>query len=243
MFSILILTEDSSKHAHQTLERLLISTFAMIESGYQPRRLVFQEQSTLGQARQAVIANQWESQKAKDIKPKRELRRLIANRLLEGPGVVMFHFDGDQPWANRAACTRFGRFQQEIVGPVREIIEGRHPGAAEEALQRLILVTPFYSMEAWLYQNADKLQRILTETYQGQDLPLAHSWQADDSLLDELLRPKECICARDRHNRELASGFPADKVYNVGKSYSETVERLLSCDSLTAALKKTWQEP
>lgn len=117
--------------------------------------------------------------------------------------------------------------------------------AVQSRLDRICAVTPFYSIEAWLYQNTT-CARELCERGCGRHLELIERWERDRGLLDELTRPKQALCIGGRENAELAEGFTAalaDALYELGKSFHETVERLERCPGIRDALRETWRAP
>ncbi len=66
-------------------------------------------------------------------------------------------------------------------------------------------------------------------------------WEANRGALDEISKPKEVFCLKDRCNHELAShGFPHEQAFAVGKSYAETVMGLLECADLCTAIVRTY---
>jgi hypothetical protein len=70
--------------------------------------------------------------------------------------------------------------------------------------------------------------------------PLEEHGRTEPGALDELDKPKEAICFRDRYNYALASsGFPHEQAFRADKSYAETVMRLLECADLCAAVART----
>ena len=111
--------------------------------------------------------------------------------------------------------------------------------ACQAALARLVLVMPFWSIEAWCYQNTDVAIRLCHEHHSGADVSLFQRWQQDRTALDDVPKPKDTACLRDRHNRELSSqGFPADDVYLAGTSFAAAVDALASIPDLRAALTR-----
>jgi hypothetical protein len=69
---------------------------------------------------------------------------------------------------------------------------------------------------------------------------LSGQWQQDRAILDELPQPKTLLCFGAEHNLALArQGFPTDAVYDARRSFAETVDRLMACSTLIAALAAT----
>jgi hypothetical protein len=188
--------------------------------------------------------------------------RFVAEKLLEGhiwpdtgtPSFVFFHFDGDHTWQNRH-LTEDGK-----VADLKEFIQRRVTPALDRALHkqreadpdvdvdagrtaallRLRRLTPFYSIEAWLFQNTVEARRLCLLTC-GKHVDELQEWEADRGKLDELAKPKDalpCIATQD-HVALASSGFPARDVYAVGKSYAAAVGNLRRCSDLRAALART----
>jgi hypothetical protein len=238
--SVLVLTEDSASDSHDVIATLTKKTFQMIVEGCQTHRIEFQPADAL--AKQATRGTQWKSARVDRV----SLVRTIANKLLEAEpqGFVVFHIDGDRSWRERSHSENHARFGQLIEQPVRDLIHGlRGEAAADQAMERLFLLIPFYSIEAWLFQNLDRLRRLCQTQYAGRDLETVATWEADRGLLDEIWKPKAAICVKAQHNVVLAEGFPADEAYGVGKSYTEVVDQMMVCAVLETALLATMHSP
>jgi len=79
---------------------------------------------------------------------------------------------------------------------------------------------PFYSIEAWTYQNTAVSVRLCNARYGGRDAAVFAEWAADPGRLDEVERVKEVAVLKGKHNLELASdGFPAETRFRAGKSF------------------------
>jgi len=95
---------------------------------------------------------------------------------------------------------------------------------------------PYYTIEAWLYQNTDVAIRLCQEKYQGQDVQKFLHWQSNRVQLDEEVEELH-VCLGKKHNLELASsGYPARAVYEAKGSFYAAVEALGACSDLRAAL-------
>jgi hypothetical protein len=102
------------------------------------------------------------------------------------------------------------------------------------------LLCPFRSIEAWLYQNVDRAMLICRRQHRGDHVHALAAWKANRGDLDELPRPEHEVCLRKEHNLELAShGFPAAVVYDLGKSFTQSVDRMKQCAALGSALVRT----
>ncbi|MCK6589196.1 MAG: hypothetical protein L6Q76_16615 [Polyangiaceae bacterium] len=211
-------------------------------------------------AKRAMRGNLWKSTRPSDRSKIIDLGRSIAAKLLEedGPGFVFFHVDGDRVWSERTTSENVEKFDAFVRDFVRQTLDNvlrrkrRKAGEPlnEEALQheietalsRLFRLTPFYSIEAWLYQNTVEARR-LCGLHCGKHISAISEWEKDRSLLDEVLKPKskEFSCLEDRHNIVLAeNGFPAESAFGAGKSYAHAVMAMLDSKELLGALASTY---
>jgi hypothetical protein len=249
--SILVLTEDSSPHAHETVSALARRGLQLVDEHTATQRIRFQPTD----ARRAVRANMWQSRRPHPQLV--DLRREIARKVLEdgAPGYVLFHFDGDRPWSERQASPTIDKFQQFVRGlrPLVEqnlkdrglLREGDDADAlVNERLGRVCEVVPHYSIESWLYQSTGRL-RELCRGGCGRHLDLIDQWETDRSLLDEVRRPKDEVCVGSSKNRDLAESITrriSAEIHDTRQSFHATVERLQSCPGLREALRATWAD-
>jgi hypothetical protein len=215
--------------------------------------------------RGVMHGNQWRSRNPKDIGLRERIvlfGRFIAEKLLEGhirpaveaPSFVFFHFDGDHAWRDRHLAegekvADLEDFLQRQVVPAidRALHKQRAAGITVDvevgrkaALLRLRRLTPFYSIEAWLFQNTVEARRLCSRTCR-KHVDELQMWEADRAKLDELDKPKDklpCIGTQD-HVALAGDAFPAGAVYAVGKSYAVAVDNLRRCSDLRAALART----
>ncbi|HSO00812.1 MAG TPA: hypothetical protein VLS89_21120 [Candidatus Nanopelagicales bacterium] len=260
VLSLLVLTEDSAASAHDVVVALTRKMLWLLDPGY--RRDLVEFRPADGASRKVAQGNLWKSRKPRDRARIVLLGRVIAARLLQEdvPGFVLFHIDGDVPWSRHEDSENVERFEGFIRDYVRPALDHalrtqqkdrgeswpdeQMDGAMQAALLRLLLLVPFYSVEAWLYQNTEVARRLCAEAC-GRHLELIGEWEADPGLLDEIEQPKKRICLGDgprsaEHHRALAEhAFPADRAFAAGKSFAATVTRLLGSDDLCAALERT----
>jgi hypothetical protein len=137
--------------------------------------------------------------------------------------------------------------QTIVVARVRQLLRGRPGSTAEDAetrLRRLFPVVPFYSIEAWLFQHTEVAVRLCRERYQGRDVGQFEEWRQARTALDDVAKPKEAVCLKAAHNLECAgAGYPAQKVFEAGRSYAACVERLRACAALNDLLDATAGRP
>jgi hypothetical protein len=245
--TVLILTEDGSHQAHDVVVALVKKAFRILSPACRTNRIGFEPQNDM--ARRYVVGNFWKGDGPKKGRARFqtvELSRLIATKLLESdpPGFVVFHFDGDRTWSRSHESENARKFQERIVRGVRLLVSDKlqlDAAAVDRILTGLRALTPFYSIEAWLYQNLGEARKIAAELGNPAELveQLA-AWEADRSRLDELERPKEHSLLRDRHNQRLAeAAWPADDVYLLERSFTRAVDGLAECRALLDALADT----
>jgi len=261
--SIVLLTEDGGTHAHETLAAVAKRMCLVIEENCRTNRIDFLKPSQ--SLRGVMYGNQWRSRNPRDIGFRERIilfGRFIAEKLLEGhvrpeavtPSFVFFHFDGDHAWQDRHLT------EEEKVADLEEFIQRRVTPALDRALHkqreagvevdvedgrnaallRLRRLTPFYCIEAWLFQNTIEARRLCLLSC-GKHLGELQQWEADRGKLDELDKPKAalpCIETKD-HVALASSGYPAREVTEIGKSYAAAVENLRRCRDLRTALVRT----
>jgi hypothetical protein len=111
----------------------------------------------------------------------------------------------------------------------------------DEHMSRLLLLTLYWCVEAWLFQNTEEAGKHCANPG-DQCTPLLSAWKADRSKLDEERTPKELLCFRDRHNAVLAGpSFPRDELLQAGKSYAAAVNFMRTCAPLVASLRRAAQ--
>jgi hypothetical protein len=210
----------------------------LVDENTQTQRIRFEPANE--DAAQAMRANRWKSSGKAPGDHRRSvlLVRSIATKLREAMGFVAFHFDGDTTWRDRDSSGNAHEFRKGVIERVRKVLAEHSPESVEN-VSKLIAIVPFYSIEAWLYQNTAVALRLCREQYNGKDVELFEQWRADPTLLDDVERPKELTCLGSRHNLELTKGFPAAAVAQTGRSFASVVEAARSCAALVAALAST----
>jgi hypothetical protein len=252
--SLLVLTEDGAEGGCDTIAALVKKMLLLIDGACKTHRIEFKPQGE--DASRAMRANLWKSTEPRDYAKIVLLGRAIAAKLLEqdeagqtGFGFVLFHFDGDRSWSERASSENLEKFEvfvrqyveQSVDTALRrqKVIAANIEREKAAAMLRLRRLTPFYSIEAWLYQNTAEARRRCANAC-GRHLERIAAWEADRGLLDELDKPKKQLCLGADHNLGLAtSGFPAEDAFKAEKSYFAAVMNLLECVDLSAALERT----
>ncbi|WP_375755896.1 hypothetical protein [Corallococcus exercitus] len=249
---ILALTEDSGRQAQPTLQRILKEALKLVVVGVDlnPARVRIEPLPENDRALHAIHANQWKAHP-----PTRNtvvLLGAIATRLLEPAGFVVFHFDTDRVWSKREGSENRQKFETIIRSGVRRILQGEgappiNPRArpslttaqVEAALNRLLILSPCYSMESWLYQATNELHPLCQGRHDSDEhAQLIAKWTTDRARLDEVHQPKVVMgqCVADHHNETLSKSFPAEDVWLAERSFHESVERLRACTALVEAL-------
>jgi hypothetical protein len=239
--SLLILTEDGAATGHATIVEVVKRMLRLIVPDYQTHRLGFEPKDE--QAQRAVQGTRWKNETPKHYAELNLALRTIATKLGRADGFVLFHIDGDRRWSDRASSENQPKFDTIVVDRVRKLLRGRPgttPEDAEIRLRRLLPILPFYSIEAWLFQHTEVAVGLCRDKYQGRDVDKFEAWRQDRTALDDEDKPKEAVCFGSAHNLECAgSGYPAQDVFDSGRSYADCVVRLLECAELTALLEAT----
>jgi len=196
-------------------------------------------------ARRAMHGNIWQSNNPLDEPARRLLIRSIITELLKPDGFVLYHIDGDVPWSRHESSANVREFRSRMFPPIEAGVRSRVPAEAEKRMKRLRLLVPFYSVEAWLYQNTREARRLCEDEGCGQCHTRLADWEKNRTSLDDVTQPKKTtLCFRDKYNARLASsGFPTEEVFSVQASFARAVDGLLECDELTVALERAYATP
>lgn len=241
--SFLVLGEDSAGDAHETLVALAKKIFRLVDDSYDWQQIRFEPP----EVKAALRGNLWKSKNPKDNQDRLDLIRYIATKLLEGEtSFVLYHIDGDRTWADREESENVRKFQAFIETDVRQFVEHRRrqtgrPIEGAFSLAQLLVMVPFYSLEAWVFQNTQLCRRLCEEheTCKGKHAALFEAWQKDRTALDDILGPKEKICFGGKHNHRLAESLDVDTVYYAERSLYETVNDFMRRPPLVRALALT----
>ncbi len=238
--SILVLSEDSAKTASDTLGQLAKKAARLVDKQCQTQCIVPEPASENSKA--ILAGNLWKSSQPKHRQQRVTLVQSIATKIKEPDGYVLFHIDGDRAWAKKSTSENVDKFDKLIRRPVKEYLRTKLAGdKADELIKRLVLWVPFYSIEAWLYQNTGVAIPLCKEHHRGTDVAKFETWRKDRGLLDELTGTKLKSCLGSDFNLELTQGFPTKEVYEVGKSFSEAVDSFRDCSELMKSLSATHQ--
>ncbi|WP_164008564.1 hypothetical protein [Pyxidicoccus trucidator] len=252
------MTEDSGDDAFDTFKRVARELLKQVDEyiNTHPERLAFEPLRST-EALQALNGSIWKSRAARDRQKQVTLIGTIATQLMLENGWALFHVDGDRTWADRSSSENVQKFRPLVWEKVRLRIlmeleqrekqtanpttPSEREARANQRMTRLKQVVPFYSMEAWLFQNTREAVRLCAEHYRNTDVERFNAWEQDRTALDEVLEPKKKVCLGAKHNLELASqGFPARAVHDAGKSFAAVVQELSQDEELTEALSRTY---
>lgn len=265
---ILLLSEDVK--GASVLQSVLTRTFHSMVPGFDQSRVEFQdihrfieEGDERARIREVCMPTRWDSRNPEHQAQLARLLDRIVTGLRKHPlGFVFVHADGDKPWslrehsANRKSFDALRlKLQQKLAPPneptraqrrARPNTVNRHPGTegAEMTLERFVCVMPFYSMEAWLYQNTDFACELCQTRDQGRCVPLINEWASNRGELDEIEKVKEHLCFQDSHNTSLAERFTVTNARNAEKSFEEFYKALQANSQLLNTLAKaTFESP
>lgn len=236
--SVLVLSEDGAKDAQEVCVRLFKKICQLIDPATQTQKIHIDPPNEA--AMRIVHGNLWKARKPNDHEFV-TLIRTMTNKLCEGDGFVVFHIDGDRVWSKHETSENCRKFDEQVRIRIERLLvaQGRSEEEVKLALSKLIMLYPFYSIEAWLYQS----QAVLRQRCCGkkEHLALLNAWAEDPKQLDEVDKPKDALkCIKDQHNLELAKCFVAPTVYDLRQSFHKTVEDIACRDRLEVALRQTW---
>ncbi len=241
--TVLAWSEDSAKKAHEVVALLAKRMFILVDERCSTNLVRFEPLTPQGaeQLKGAV----WKSKKGSDRPARVQLLRTVADALVKEDGFVLVHLDGDTAWAHRTTAPLPADVEEHLRGPVRQLLtqlkDSKKPMLdVDDCLSRLLLLVPYYSIEAWLFQHTSEARKLCC----GEHHASIVEWERDRAMLDELEKPKEALpCLRsktDEHPTLAGRGFPANEVYAAGKSYAAAVDALKACPALVTAIERTW---
>ncbi|HEY4117728.1 MAG TPA: hypothetical protein VGM56_07730 [Byssovorax sp.] len=231
--SLLVLTEDGSDGAIRALVACMLS---LVDPAYRADRCRMEP------VRAKILrGNAWKDRNRYDEAV--DLARSVATKLLEGStSFVVWHIDGDTTWKRQKDSTNLAQFHKTFEIKLRQVMKQQHVDDAdiEVALKRLFVLMPFYSVEAWTYQNTEVAAKACGCRERDAHTQLFDAWRADRGLLDEVSMPKDAICLTDRLNVELAEqAYPAADVDRAQKSFAAAVKHLRDSAELVRAVAAT----
>ena len=236
---IRIFTEDGATTATKTIEavvkRLLYAAYPQIQT----QNIKFLPPLPVHDP--IVRGNKWLSGAPHDQPAIIDLFRDIATDAVKSDHFVVFHFDGDTTWAQRASATTPKQFETKIVDKAKQhaITMAQERGNVSPVDdEKIIRLVPYYAIEAWLFQNFDECERLATEPADRTQLA---QWRNNRGLLDEHIRPHEKMSIGKSNNLPLAKSLSNATVRDVvatGKSLAAIVQGLQCNAALSAAVAR-----
>lgn len=238
--SLLVLTEDSGEHGFATMRAMVLAMLRHIAPDAKVENVEIaptEEEHVL----RSMRGNRWMDETTHDgHRWRTTLIQTIATTLGEG-GFVIFHCDGDTSWKKRKESTKKTKFEKLIELGIRARLRDAvrlTPAKIEAAMKRVLLIVPHYSIESWLYQNTEEAIRLCHAHHGGTDAPQFEEWAANRKQIDEVLKPKDAVCLKDKYNLALATkDFPFAHAVGVKKSLHVAVNQFQACSDLETALK------
>lgn len=238
LVTITVVSEDGSPSGQSTVLKFIKRAAISVCATCQPQNLKCEPREAALQ-KQSISGNLWKSGEPRDHVKIVQLRQYLATRLGRASSLVFYHFDGDVPWNERERCENKTKFERAILDGVIQLLAkpphavgtARSKEQIDECISRLILVVPFYSIEAWLFQNTEQLiehcKKRCSRSCHLEHKKVLLTWATKPEILEELEKPKDEYCLKGTKNLELAeTSFPWPKLESVGKSFSAFVKDL-----------------
>jgi len=252
VFSVLLLTEDGSKHAPTVLELLTRRLFRHLDDRCDTSRINFEPPDP--EARSMFTGNAWMEHRRDRVR----VHNYVAQKLHNDRGFVVHHVDADQTWQQYTTQTpkpQVTKLDSLLLTPVRKILHADYKKRApdnsdaartaevEARMVRFFRLVPCWEIEAWLYQNTERALRLCKQRSTCRCEELLAQWRADRRLLDEQDNPSDQLCLGKDHNKELAQGLPVAEVYAASKPWTRCSAATPSCTRSSAPIKNTGQPP
>jgi hypothetical protein len=211
---------DSQSTIEAILKRLFVAAFGPVNTS------AVQFHAARPLHRKMLSGNSWQSSSRQDQRLKTDLINEIANLTKMANTFVVFHYDGDRPWAAKHSAVLPAKFDE-----LTALIRSQH----RDAQRRIIPLVPFYAMESWVYQDIEGCRR------NGGNEVMLSNWSADRGALDEVVRPHLEMPFGKKNNAELAKGLTnavVSEVVAAQKSLAAAVSAVRQCSDLRLALER-----
>jgi hypothetical protein len=235
---IMVLTEDHYPEPHRALVRAMLR---LVKPNHNAAKIDVQGDDS--RAQEAAQGNRGKNRKGPGHQQRVALARAIATEIFTPSNFVFYHVDADRCFsAPKVPKPENEVFFESVLLAVRQLLEAlkeQHQDSrtTDEMIARVMLLLPYYSIEAWLFQNTRVGRELCAKHHRAQHVEKFDHWEQNRHELDECEKPKDACCLNTSHYRDLAMReYPARAVYAIGKSFAETVDRLSNCASLRAAL-------
>ena len=234
---VALASEDSSKTSHEVLGVLVSALFKRVEPAMDTSGVEFSPPCF-----DALTPTKWRTRKLRDALL-RFARAVVTNLLTDERAFVVVHADGDTRWSERSQSTTHDDFTTYVLSKIRSVLRQKVEAAqAEDVLERLFLLVPFYSVESWTYQNTAQALHVCDERGWDDERARFEEWEQDRAALDEVLKPKALSRLGSKYNLRLAATqYPAEAVEEAQTSFHAAVEQLRACAPLCAALRFTYE--
>jgi hypothetical protein len=192
---VLPLSEDDSLLSLRALTRHMLR---LVDPSYQDRRVDLEPEGE--EAQRAMQANLAQSLKPAGRRKLVTIARAIAHHIFDERGFVLLHVDADQAWSDRLAPSKNIRwFHDEVTLSVSRVVDdliARNQGARDKAaiMSRLHLVSPYWCIESWLYQNTAVARALCHKHHRGLHADVFEHWEHHRGELDEVDKPKDQVC-------------------------------------------------
>lgn len=235
---LLVLTEDSGKEANDTLASLVkrIALHQNPDCKTHHLQFTFPE----GQVKKACRANAW---KGSEVHLQR-LAKSILTYLGQGNAVLM-HVDGDTRWSKRDKSENRTKLQDRLISKLKGMVDALNsnhassrptaqarrrvsrgasrpipPPISPSQLERdFVLLVPYYSIESWLFLNADSLQPS-DHPQAAEAKTILRKHLKEHKGFDEQAKPKDLINAKSKLNAILAKrSFPVQAAVDKSPSF------------------------
>ena len=160
----------------------------------------------------------WRGRDGRGHQSRVRLARYLADQLIGGPGpprFVFFHLDADVTWnqGGADASDNVRQFRDLLEPAIRFWLNAGRAVDLDARMERLHLIVPVYSIEAWLYQSTARAAEICRQrSCRGAHVAQYSAWAADRTLLDDVRAPKDqrdLHCLQDADKGALAESLPA----------------------------------
>lgn len=229
---VIVLTEDTGESAPEVIKALvekMVHFVHGISSVPVPRKMIIvDEQEQASKLAAAMRSNGWKNRR-QQIDFARELANILSRR---EPTLILLHMDGDCLWSKSEGGKK-GQNVEPFENDVRPaVLQHLVDKKQVERISRLVLLVPYYNIEAWIFQNLTDsiaLYEKLPEStpYRKENLRRLRAFEQDRTQLDEQTTLKNFKLLNTRENRlALAQKLPAKKAYAVGCSFTAAVNKL-----------------
>ena len=181
-----LLTEDTGKDADAVLRAVFRSVLRLLEPDLDSRAVSLDPPEAEAKEIRAVVRpDAWRGRGPGARDRFILLVKYIATKLRLTNTFVVFHFDGDRAWDQSASSSNLADFDRIVSNGVRHAFATiDRESDLEACMARLLRVVPFYSMEAWLYQNTTTASDICREgPCDGAHVAQYEAWAAERGAL------------------------------------------------------------